>query len=151
LVAGSTLYLPVFNQGALFSLGDAHAAQGDGEICINGIECPAVVTVRFTLLKDTHLSAPIVETAQRSRITGGEWTMVESDEDALAAARRALNRMIDFLVNNWKFSPEHAYLLCSVAMDLRIHQVVNAPMVTIGATLPKSLLPLLKSPVIGDS
>jgi acetamidase/formamidase len=150
LVAGSTLYLPVFNQGALFSLGDAHAAQGDGEICINGIECPAVVTVRFTLLKDTHLSAPIVETAQRSRITGGEWTMVESDEDPLAAARRALNRMIDFLVNNWKFSPEHAYLLCSVSMDLRIHQVVNAPMVTIGATLPKSLLPLLKSPVIGD-
>jgi acetamidase/formamidase len=150
LAAGSTLYLPVFNQGALFSLGDVHAAQGDGEICINGIECPAVATVRFTLLKDTHLSAPMVETTQRSRTTGGEWTMVESDEDPLAAARRALNRMIDFLVNNWKFSPEHAYLLCSVAMDLRIHQVVNVPMVTIGATLPKSLLPLLKNPVIGD-
>jgi acetamidase/formamidase len=150
LAAGSTLYLPVFNQGALFSLGDVHAAQGDGEICINGIECPAVVTVRFTLLKDTHLSAPMVETTQRSRITGGEWTMVESDEDPLAAARRALNRMIDFLVNNWKFSPEHAYLLCSVAMDLRIHQVVNAPMVTIGATLSKSLLPLLKTPVISN-
>jgi acetamidase/formamidase len=54
------------------------------------------------------------------------------------------------LGNNWHFSPEHAYLLCSVAMDLRIHQVVNVPMVTIGASLPKSLLPLLKTPVISN-
>jgi acetamidase/formamidase len=150
LAAGSILYLPVFNEGALFSLGDVHAAQGDGEICVNGIECPAVVTARFTLLKDTCLTSPMLETIQRSRSTGGEWTMVESDEDPLAAARRAANRMIDFLVNNWHFSPEQAYLLCSVAMDLRIHQVVNVPMVTVGATLSKTLLPLLKSLVIGD-
>ena len=150
LVAGSTLYLPVFNERALFSLGDVHAAQGDGEICINGIECPALVTVRFTLLKNTRLSAPLVETPQRSRTGGGEWITVESDEDPLAAARRALNRMIDFLVNNWQFSPEHAYLLCSVAMDLRIHQVVNAPIITVGASLPKSLLPLAKKLVIGE-
>jgi acetamidase/formamidase len=151
LAAGSTLYLPVFNEGALFSLGDVHAAQGDGEICINGIECPAVVTVRFTLLKDTPLSAPMLETRQRSQTTPGEWTMVESDEDPLAAARRAVNRMIDFLVNNWQFTPEHAYLLCSVAVDLRIHQVVNAPLITVGATLPKSLLPLMKEVVIGET
>jgi acetamidase/formamidase len=151
LAAGSTLYLPVFNQDALFSLGDVHAAQGDGEICINGIECPAVVTVRFTLLQDTRLSAPLLETTQRSRSASGEWTMVESDEDPLAAARRAVNRMIDFLVNNWQFSPEHAYVLCSVAMDLRIHQVVNTPMITVGATLSKSLLPLVKKPVIGET
>ncbi len=111
LIAGSTLYLPVFNEGALFSLGDVHAAQGDGEICINGIECPALVTVRFTLLKHTRLTA---------------------------------------LVKNWQFSPEHAYLLCSVAMDLRIHQVVNAPLITVGATLSKSLLPLLKTRVISN-
>ena len=150
LVAGSILYLPVFNERALFSLGDVHAAQGDGEICINGIECPAIVTVRFTLLKNTRLSAPMLETPQRSRTAGGEWTMVESHEDPLAAARRALNRMIDFLVNNWQFSQEHAYLLCSVAMDLRIHQVVNAPLITVGASLPKSLLPLVKKLVIGE-
>lgn len=150
LVAGSTLYLPVLNEGALFSLGDVHAAQGDGEICINGIECPAVVTVRFTLLKGNRLSAPVVETPQRSRTTGREWIMVESDEDPLAAGRRALHRMLDFLVNNWQFSPPHAYLLCSVAMDLRVHQVVNAPLITVGASLPKSLLPLLKTPVIGN-
>ena len=92
----------------------------------------------------------MLETTQRSRSTGGEWTMVESDEDPLAAARRAAKRMIDFLLNNWQFSPEHAYLLCSVAMDLRIHQVVNVPMVTVGATLSKTLLPLLKSLVISE-
>ena len=149
LVAGSTLYLPVFNEGGLFSLGDVHAAQGDGEICINGIECPAVVTVRLTLLKNSRLTAPMLETTQQPQVTGGEWTMIESDQDLLAAARRAVNRMIDFLVKNWHFTPEHAYLLCSVAMDLRIHQVVNTPMVTVGATLPKSLLPLIKAPVLG--
>jgi len=80
LIAGSTLYLPVFNEGALFSLGDVHAAQGDGEICINGIECPALVTVRFTLLKHTRLTAPMLETTKRNRASSGEWTMVESDE-----------------------------------------------------------------------
>jgi len=150
LIAGSTLYLPVFKEGALFSLGDVHAAQGDGEICINGIECPALVTVRFTLLKNTRLTAPMLETTKRNRASSGEWTMVESDENPLTAARRAVNRMIDFLVKNWQFSPEHAYLLCSVAMDLRIHQVVNAPLITVGATLSKSLLPLLKTPVISN-
>jgi acetamidase/formamidase len=150
LVAGSTLYLPVFNEGALFSLGDVHAAQGDGEICINGIECPALITVRFTLLKDTRLPAPMCETTQRNRGSSGEWIMVESDKDPLAAARRAVNRMIDFLVKNWQLSPEHAYLLCSVAMDLRIHQVVNAPLITVGASLSKSLLPLVKKLVIGE-
>ena len=150
LIAGSTLYLPVFNAGALFSLGDVHAAQGDGEICINGIECPALVTVRFTLLKNARLTAPMLETTKWNRASSGEWTMVESDENPLVAARRAVNRMIDFLVKNWQFSPEHAYLLCSVAMDLRIHQVVNAPLITVGATLSKSLLPLLKTPVISD-
>jgi acetamidase/formamidase len=150
LIAGSTLYLPVFKEGALFSLGDVHAAQGDGEICINGIECPALVTVRFTLLKNTRLTAPMLETTKRNRASSGEWTMVESGENPLTAARRAVNRMIDFLVKNWQFSPEHAYLLCSVAMDLRFHQVVNAPLITVGATLSKSLLPLLKTPVMSN-
>jgi acetamidase/formamidase len=150
LVAGSTLYLPIFTEGGLFSLGDVHAAQGDGEICINGIECPAVVTVRLSLLDGSRLTAPMLETNYRHRASGGEWTIIESDEDPMMAARRAVNRMIDFLIQNWKFSAEHAYLLCSVAMDLRIHQVVNTPVITIGATLPKSLLPLLKKPVIGE-
>src|SRR5271155_4478986 len=63
LCTGATLYLPVFNRGALFSAGDAHAAQGDGEVCINGIECPAEVTLRFQLHKHRALSGPLVESS----------------------------------------------------------------------------------------
>ena len=66
LCAGSTLYLPVYNPGALFSCGDGHAAQGDGEVCINGIECPLDVTLRFQLHKRQPLSGPIVEASERA-------------------------------------------------------------------------------------
>jgi acetamidase/formamidase len=141
VVAGSTLFLPILNDGGLFSLGDPHAAQGDGEVCLNGIECPATVTVKISLLKGAGLTGPMVESAPRPAPSGGEWLMIESDEDALAAARRATNRMIDFLVENWELSPEHAYLLCSAAMDLRLSQVVNVPLVTVSASISKSILP----------
>ena len=66
--------------------------------------------------------------------------MIELDADPLAAARRATLRMIEFLVERWDLPAEHAYLLCSVAMDLRLSQVVNVPMVTVCAGLEKSIL-----------
>jgi len=141
LVAGSTLFLPILNDGGLFSLGDPHAAQGDGEVCINGIECPATVTAKISLLKCAGLTGPMAESAPTPAPSSGEWLMIESDEDALAAGRRATNRMIDFLVENWELSPEHAYLLCSAAMDLRLSQVVNVPLVTVSASISKSILP----------
>jgi acetamidase/formamidase len=139
LSSGATIYLPVQVPGALLSLGDAHAAQGDGEVCINGIECPIDVTVRVRLLKNKNLTAPLVESAPAHSETAGEWIMVESDIEPLAAARRATLRMIEFLGEQWNLSPEHAYLLCSVAMDLRLAQVVNVPMVTVCAALEKSI------------
>jgi acetamidase/formamidase len=139
LSAGSALHLPVQTPGALLSLGDAHAAQGDGEVCINGIECPVDVTVRLKLLKNKKLTAPLVESAPTRSAATGEWIMVESDAEPLAAARRATLRMIEFLTEQWALSPEHAYLLCSVAMDLRLAQVVNVPMVTVCAALKKSI------------
>ncbi len=143
LCAGATLYLPVYNTGALFSAGDAHAAQGDGEVCINGIECPADVTLRFRLHKGQRLAAPVVESgAVRGQETGGDaWFVVESATDAAGAARAATSRMIDLLVDRWGFTPVHAYLLCSVAMNLHMSQVVNEPMFTVCAEMPKSLLP----------
>ena len=142
LCAGSILYLPVFNRGALFSAGDAHAAQGDGEVCINGIECPADVTLRFHLHKRKHLPGPIVESsASRTRIVEEDaWMVVESDPDAVAAAAAATSRMIDLLIDRWGFSDVHAYLLCSVAMNLRINQVVNEPIFTVSAVMPKEIL-----------
>ena len=147
LSTGATLYLPVLNPGALFSCGDVHAAQGDGEVCINGIECPADVTLRFKLHKSSALSAAIVEAPPPAPAPQGLWTVVESaggDHPALDAARAATSRMIDLLADHWGFTPLEAYLLCSVAMDLRLAQVVNRPMVTVAASIPKHILPVRK-------
>jgi acetamidase/formamidase len=143
LCTGAKLYLPVLNSGALFSAGDAHAAQGDGEVCINGIECPADVTLRFHLHKGRPLAGPLVESpSHRPEHAAGEaWVVVESASDAVAAARAATSRMIDLLVARWGFRDVHAYLLCSVAMHLRLSQVVNEPIFTVSAAMAKSVLP----------
>jgi acetamidase/formamidase len=148
LCTGATLYLPVLNRGALFSAGDAHAAQGDGEVCINGIECPADVTLRFLVHKQCALPGPLVETPAARKLESdaeaGEWIVVESASDATAAAFAATSRMIDLLADRWGFSPVHAYLLCSVAMNLRLSQVVNEPIFTVSAAISKQILPSRK-------
>ncbi len=143
LCAGSKLYLPVYNPGALFSCGDGHAAQGDGEVCINGIECPLDVTLGFHLHKQQPLAGPIVESSETVApdTRGDAWVVVESAEDAIAAARGATNRMIDLLASRWGFSEAHAYILCSVALKLRLSQVVNEPMYTVSGAIAKSILP----------
>jgi len=142
LSRGATLYLPVLNSGALFSAGDAHAAQGDGEVCINGIECPANVTLRFRLHKHQALAAPLIESAgERAIRDAEEWIVVESGADAVATARAATSRMIDLLIARWGLRDIHAYLLCSVAMNLRLSQVVNEPMFTVSAAISKHVLP----------
>jgi acetamidase/formamidase len=148
LCAGATLYLPVLNRGALFSTGDAHGAQGDGEVSINGIECPADVTLRFQVHKQRTLPGPMIETSAGRKLetdaSAGEWVVVESSSDAVGAARAATSRMIDLLFDRWGFSAVHAYLLCSVAMNLRFSQVVNEPIFTVSAAISKSILPARK-------
>ena len=141
LATGATLYLPIQQPGALFSCGDAHAAQGDGEVCINGIECPAGVSLRFLLHKHQSLSGPLVESSPAKDPTNPAWLVVESSPDALTAAHNATDRMVDLLIDRWSFDPIHAYLLCSVAMNLHISQVVNEPMITVSASIAKSVLP----------
>src|SRR5277367_417760 len=146
LGAAAKLYLPVLNPGAIFSAGDAHAAQGDGEVCNNGIECPADVTLRLHLHKDRALPGPLIESGKARSASAADsqtasWIVVESAEDAVTAARAATLRMIDLLSEHWGFSPVHAYLLCSVAMNLRLSQVVNEPMFTVSAAMPKHVLP----------
>jgi len=138
---GSTLYLPVLNTGALFSAGDAHAAQGDGEVSINGIECPANAALRFHLHKHRSLAGPLIESAPQKISDSDAWIVVESASDPVSAARAATSRMIDLLASCWDFSDVHAYLLSSVAMNLRLSQVVNEPMFTVSAAIPKSILP----------
>jgi acetamidase/formamidase len=144
LCAGAKLYLPVLNPGALFSAGDAHAAQGDGEVCINGIECPAEVSLCFRVHRRQRLSGPLVESAASPDAPADAWIVVESGTDALQAARAATLRMVELLIARWSFAPVHAYLLCSVAMKLRISQVVNEPMITVSAAMPKCVLPTRK-------
>ncbi len=148
LCTGATLYLPVLNPGALFSAGDAHAAQGDGEVSINGIECPADVTLRFQVHKQRALPGPMLETPAARKLESdagaGEWIVVESSNDAVGAARAATSRMIDLLSDRWGFSAVHGYLLCSVAMNLRLSQVVNEPMFTVSAAISKQILPARK-------
>jgi acetamidase/formamidase len=146
LCAGSTLYLPVFQAGALFSCGDGHAAQGDGEVCINGIECPLDVILRFHLHKHQPLPGPLVEASesQAPDSTADAWVVVETGTDLAGAARAATSRMIDLLVSRWDFTPVHAYLLCSVALKLRLSQVVNEPVHTVSAALSKQILPARK-------
>lgn len=142
LTAGATLYLPVLRPGALFSTGDVHAAQGDGEVCINGIETPAEVSLRFQVRRDFQLNAPMAETPAPAPVTlQGEWLMIEAHADPLIAAAAATSRMVDFIAGRWSMPPEDAYLLCSVAMSLRLSQVVNRPLTTVTAGLPKDVLP----------
>jgi acetamidase/formamidase len=143
LCAGSKLYLPVYNRGALFSCGDGHAAQGDGEVCINGIECPLDVTLAFHLHKRQPLAGPIVEASDKAATdsTADAWVVVETGTDLLATSRAATGRMIDLLVDRWGFSDVHAYILCSVALKLRLSQVVNEPVYTVSAALSKQILP----------
>jgi acetamidase/formamidase len=143
LCAGSRLYLPVYNPGALFSCGDGHAAQGDGEVCINGIECPLDVTLRFHLHKHQPLAGPIVESTDvaAADCSTDSWVVVETGSDLKSVAQAATNRMIDLLVSRWGLRDIHAYILCSVAMRLRLSQVVNEPVHTVSASISKQILP----------
>ncbi len=141
LATGAILYLPVQQPGALFSCGDAHAAQGDGEVCINGIECPVDASLRFHLHKHQQLAGPLIESSPVQDAAAPTWVVVESSTDALTAAHSATDRMVDLLTSRWNFDPMHAYLLCSVAMHLHLSQVVNEPMITVSASIAKSILP----------
>ncbi len=142
LCAGSTLYLPVYNKGALFSCGDGHAAQGDGEVCINGIECPLDATLRFQLHKQQSLAGPLVEA--REEVISDSWVVVECGDDLVAAARNATHRMVDLLVSRWGMEEVQAYVLCSVALRLRLSQVVNEPVYTVSGAISKQILPKIK-------
>lgn len=143
LCAGAKLYLPVFTAGALFSCGDGHAAQGDGEVCLNGIECALDATLRFRLHKHQPLTAPLMEASELAAADScaDAWVVIETGTDLACAARAAASRMIDLLVSRWKFSEVHAYILCSVALKLRLSQVVNEPVFTVSAAISKQILP----------
>jgi len=139
LVAGSKLWLPVSVPGALFSVGDLHFAQGDGEVCGTAIEVAGAVTVRFSVHRpDARPRFPSYETparpGRRSFATTG--IPVEAGLDLNAAAREALLEMIDHLERSYGFERPAAYALCSACVDLRVSEVVDVPYPVVSALLP---------------
>jgi len=130
LSAGVTLYLPVEVAGGLFSVGDTHAAQGDGEICGTAIESPMSVTLTLDLVKDARLAAPRYTTpgpVSRHLDARGYEVTTGVGPDLMTGAREAVARMVDLLCAAHGMQPVEAYMLCSVCGDLRISEIVDQP------------------------
>ena len=142
LRAGSTLFLPVGVEGALFSVGDTHAAMGDAEVCGTAVETAMDISVRLTVRRDMRLDAP------QSHVPAGELARTQTSSyhvctgvapDLLDASRRAVRAMIDHLGGRYGLDRQEAYALVSVACDLRIHEVVDVPNWVVGAFLPEDI------------
>ena len=139
---GVTLYLPVGVEGALFSLGDTHAAQGDGEVCGTAIETAMDVVLRLSVRKDISIEAPQYDVpagaiAAHERSSYHVCTGV--GPDLLEAARDAVRSTVAWLGDAHELDREEAYALASVACDLRIHEVVDAPNWVVGCFVPESI------------
>jgi acetamidase/formamidase len=139
---GATLYLPVGVEGALFSLGDTHAAQGDGEVCGTAIETAMDVVLRLSVRKDLRVEVPQYDlpaglVAQHEQSAYHVCTGV--GPDLMEAARDAVRATIAWLGETHGLDRQEAYALASVAADLRIHEVVDAPNWVVGAFVPESI------------
>jgi acetamidase/formamidase len=143
LVRGSTLYLPVQVDGALFSCGDAHGAQGDGEVCVTGLEAPMYAALRFTLESGRRLPAPQYRTPAplTRRVDHGPFYGTTGvGGDLYIAAQDAIRAMVDHLATTTGLTPEDAYLLASLVVDLKISEIVDAGQYIVSALLPEAVL-----------
>ncbi|MGD8327939.1 MAG: acetamidase/formamidase family protein [Acidobacteriota bacterium] len=131
LVAGTTLYIPVWVEGALFEVGDGHAAQGDGEVDQTAIETSLRGRLRLTVRKEMSLDWPVAETPTH-------WITMGADEDLAEATRIAINNTISFLADRFDLPPGEAYRLISLAVDLRITQLVDQKL-GVHAMIPKGI------------
>jgi len=127
MTAGARLYLPVAVPGALFSLGDTHAAQGDGEVCGTAVEITAQVTVRLGLAKGRRLAFPAFESHPRAARPGRAVATTGIGPDLFEAARAATRGMIDEIMRRAGLDALDAYLLASTAADLKISEIVDQP------------------------
>jgi acetamidase/formamidase len=132
LVVGSTLYIPVFALGALFEIGDGHAAQGDGEVDQTAIETSLRGRLQLTVRKDLKLKWPRAETAT-------DYISMATDPDLAVATKSAIQEMVDFLVSEKKLTRHQAYQLVSIAGNVAITQLVDKPNVGVHVRLPKSI------------
>jgi amidase len=143
IAAGTELYLPIEVAGALFSVGDTHAAQGDGEVCGTAIESPMTVVLTFDLIKDAGLRTPRFTTTgpvTRHFDAKGYEATTGIGPDLFQAARDAVAAMIDLLSARHGMSPVEAYMLCSVCADLRISEIVDQPNWLVSLYFPRVAL-----------
>jgi len=143
LTVGSTVILPVWTDGALFSVGDCHAAQGDGEVSVSAIECPMRAVLRFDVRRGVRLTAPRFMTpgplAPRAAHRG-YYATTGIGPDLMEGARAAIRDMIRMLMEEHGLTREEAYVLCSVAVDLKLSEVVDHPNWVVSAYLPRAVL-----------
>jgi len=142
LTAGSTVWLPVWCDGAMFSCGDPHGAQGDGEVCLAALECDMHARLRLTVEQRT-IGAPRFRTAGAFTplVDGaGHHGTMGIAPDLMEGARRAVRETITWLVEEHGLTREDAYVTCSLAGDLKLLEVVDGGMWNVGFTLPLSIL-----------
>ena len=132
LIAGSTLYIPVFAPGALLEIGDGHAAQGDGEVDQTAIETSLRGRLQLTVRKDMKLQWPRAETPT-------DYISMATDPDLVVATKTAIQEMVDFLVSEKKLTRHQAYQLVSIAGNVAITQLVDKPNLGVHVRLPKSI------------
>ena len=130
--AGSILYLPIRQKGALLCLGDCHAIMGDGEVCFTGLEIPAEVVLEIDIIKDKYVEWPMIETNTHTMI-------VASGDNLDKAVYEATDQAVKFIQKGLGFNWEDSYILTSLAIDIKISQLVD-PKITIRSAIPKYLI-----------
>ncbi len=132
IIKGTTVYLPVFVEGALLSVGDPHAVQGLGEVVGTAVECDMRALFRVSVIKDKKIAEPQYETENYYATTGFGTTIDE-------AAKKATLYMVDHIAGTYKITWEEAYMLCSLVGDLKIAEVVDRPHMLVTMHVPKSV------------
>src|SRR4051812_43637358 len=141
-VAGATLSLPVQVEDALFSCGDAHGCQGDGEVCVTGLEAPMYASLRFTLEKGRTLPSPQYRTPAplTPRVDHAPFYGTTGvGPDLYAAAQDAIRAMVEHISTTYDLGREDAYLLSSLVVDLKISEIVDAGQYIVSALLPEAV------------
>ena len=141
LTAGSRIKIPVWVDGALFSVGDVHAAMGDGEVCVCAIECAGEATLRFTLERNSSLRWPQYSSEGDPKPKKGYFAATGIAPDLMAATKESVRNMLDYLTKSYGLTREDAYVLCSVAADVRVHEVVDQPNWVVGTMISRDVFP----------
>lgn len=144
LIEGATVYLPVEVEGGLLSIGDGHAAQGDGEVCSTGIEAPMDVTIRVRVHHDKEIRQPQFESTGPYTPSGEDELMYGTagiSDDLMDASKKAVWHMIEYLSEEYHLSKSEAYILCSTCVDLKINELVDEPNWVVSAYVSEGLFP----------